>query len=316
MAAKIEMSQSMVYLPPMPKAAADILLNHNADTLKIFTTYVKTFAEQYVEGSETDLPLNQYAAGDKKDSKANGANKGAEKTSPGLDFLPSLPAPAARSAFVALSGHGDSFPTIADLCSSSRQGIFLESAIIPHLDLHPNESRQPLNSYVLDFYNHGDLKTLASINGIRREDVWFVLNDFSMVLGTICASLAVHLGLVPKGRDADDELLNVMGQGDDLENDKDEEEAAQAATLLPKVEEIRHQPGVSGQAPFVVRKKGGKVEESWNEAEDKLEEAEMVEEVLEERVGEDEEYERLMNVYRAITALRKAFDEKFKLIWA
>ena len=194
MAQKIEKSQSMVYLPPMPKKAADILLKHNADTLKIFTTYVKTYAEQYVEGSETQLPLTQYAAGDKKDSKANGAIKGAEKTSEGLDFLPSLPAPAARSVFAALSGHGDDFPTIADLCNSSRQGIFLESAIIPHLDLHPNESRQPLNSYIMDFYNHGDLKALASIVRALAEEMAAraVIAGFSLNWAGAAAQRLLH----------------------------------------------------------------------------------------------------------------------------
>ncbi len=310
MATKIEKSQSMVYLPPMPKGAADILLKHNAETLKIFTTYVKTFSEQYGGREDNQLPLSHYSGGvEKTKSSANGGAKVDEKTD--LDFLNPLPAPNARSAFVALSGHGDSFSTVSDLCSSSRQGVFLEEAIIPHLDVHSVEARQPLNAYVLDFFNHGDLKALEKANGIRREDVWFVLNDFSMVLGTICASLAVHLGLVPRGRDADDELLNVMGQGDDMENDKDEEEAAQDATILPKVEAVQ-----TVGTPHSQPKKRGKVEESWNDAEDKLEEAERVEEVLEERGTEDEEYERLMAVYRAISGVRKAFDEKFKVIWA
>lgn len=291
-------SQSMVYLPPMPKAAADILLKHNKNTLHTFSTYVKTFAEQYVDGEENELPLSKYRITG-QDSKESGR------------LLPSLAFPSARSAFVALSGHGDSFETIHDLASSSRQGIFLQEAIIPHLAVHPDESRQPLNSYILDFFNHGDLKTLSIANGIRREDVWFVLNDFSMVLGTVCASLAVHLGLVPKGREADDEVLNVVGQGDDIENDEDDKEAALRTELLPNVNDARSVP-----APQHATKRKVKVEESWDDAEDKLEEAEFIEEFVEDSRSAEEEYERLMTVYRALTGLRKAYDEKFKVIWA
>lgn len=314
MAESIRKSPSMVYLPPMPESASAILRKHNANTLSIFTTYVKTFAEQHVEGVENQLPLTQYAVG-KQDvngvATANGGLAGAKNSA--LDFLPSLPAPNARSAFVALSGHGDAFTTISDLCSSSRQGIFLESAIVPHLTLHPAESRQPLNAYLLDFFNHGDLAALKEANGIRREDVWFVLNDFSLVLGTVCAALAIYLGLVPKGRDADDELLNVMGTGDAVENDQDEREAAESS-LLPKVEEVRNVP-----AP-VPAKRGPKtkIAEDWGEAEEAMQEEERWVAGVEERErGTDEvEYAGLMGVYRAMRKLKAEFDAKFKEIWA
>ena len=121
MADAIRKSPSMVYLPPMPKAALSTLETHNANTLSIYTTYVKTFAEQHVKGAETTLPLTQFSA-----------NSPDANSTSDLSFLPSLPAPTARSPFVALSGHGDAFPTISDLCTSSRAGIFLESALIPH----------------------------------------------------------------------------------------------------------------------------------------------------------------------------------------
>lgn len=304
MAEKIRKSPSMVFLPPMPKQASDVLVKHNADTLSIFTTYVKTFADQYVKNAEDQLPLTQYAVG----------RQGSTTEAKALDFLPSLPAPQARSAFVALSGHGDAFPTIGDLCSSSRQGIFLESAIVPHLTLHPTESRQPLNAYLVDFFVHGNLQALEDANGIRREDVWFVLNDFSLVLGTICAALAIYLGQV-QGRDADEELLNVMGQGDAVENDKDEQEAAEAAAAevaLPKIDE---RPTAPTAAPVPRKGKRGVVDE-WGVAEDALQEEERQEWEIEERGTDVEEYDRLMTVYRAFRKLKAEFDGKFKEIWA
>lgn len=156
-AEKIKASPSIVYLPPMPEAATQILRNHNKDTLEIFTTYAKTFAEQHANSEEHRLPLTHTEVGAEEPSSAA--------------FLPSLPTPHARSAFVALSGLGDDFETIDDLCSSTRDGVFLESAVIPHLEIHPDETRTPLNAYLLDFYMHGAIEPLERANGIRKSDV-------------------------------------------------------------------------------------------------------------------------------------------------
>ena len=178
----IKRSPSVVYLKPMPEEATKILRKHNADTLDVFTTYVKTFAVQHIKEEERYLPLTNLPAGFMEpaiDGKANGyatANGSAHATQPAkedkiFDFLPSLPVPHARSTFVALSGLGDEFTTIDDLCSSTREGVFLESAVIPHLEIHPDENRVPLNAYILDFYMHGSLDPLEKANGIRKSDV-------------------------------------------------------------------------------------------------------------------------------------------------
>jgi ATP-dependent RNA helicase DDX60 len=56
-AKKIRRSPSKVFLPPMPEEAANVLRRHNAETLSIFTTYVKTFSEQQIHMEERVLPL-------------------------------------------------------------------------------------------------------------------------------------------------------------------------------------------------------------------------------------------------------------------
>lgn len=299
-AEKIHRSPSNVYLDPMPEDAANILRGHNKSTLEVFSTYVKTFAEQHINEDEHTLPFTQSPVG------PNEANRTNENTA--LDFLPSLPSPHARSPFVALSGLGDSFTTIEDLCSSTRQGVFLEAAVIPHLELHPDETRSPLNSYLLDFFKHGSLQPLEDANGIRRSDVWFVLNDFSMVLATIATSLALHLGL---GQDTDSELLDVMGAGDSVENENDEkmaEDSIPQAASGPPSEVQQAQP---------VRRK--KVVDDWDAGEDRLAaEEDYLEKEKESGAGatDDEEYEKLMTVYRAFRKLKTEFDEKFRAIWA
>lgn len=178
----IKRSPSIVYLPSLPEDAAGILRNHNRETLEIFTAYVKTFAAQHIKEEERYMPLTKTpigvapiipANGKPVNGHANGSAhvNGDSKEHSNLDFLPNLPAPHARSPFVALSGLGDEFTTIEDLCSSTREGVFLESAVIPHLELHPEETKAPLNAYLYDFYMHGSVAPLEVANGIRKSDV-------------------------------------------------------------------------------------------------------------------------------------------------
>lgn len=181
-AEKIKRSPSIVYLPPLPKEAAHMLRDHNKKTLDIFTSYVKSFAAQHIKEEERYLPLTKTRVGVVSAKQANGKpvsgnENGSGHTNKGgkgrqtVDFLPSLPAPHARSPFVALSGLGDEFTTIEDLCSSTREGVFLESAVVPHLELYPDETMTPLNSYLYDFYMHGSVVPLELANGLRKSDV-------------------------------------------------------------------------------------------------------------------------------------------------
>ncbi|PBP25521.1 DEAD/DEAH box helicase [Diplocarpon rosae] len=319
-AEKIKRSPSNVYLDPMPEKASQILRKHNKDTLDIFTTYVKTFSAQHVKEDERYLPLTHTPVGLAPplvngrpvhgNAAANGSAESGVKDEHSLaGYLPSLPTPHARSAFVALSGRGDEFKTIEDLCSSTREGIFLESAVIPHLELYPDETRTPLNAYLLDFYKHGSIEALADANGIRKSDVWFVLNDFSLVLATISTSLAQHLGL---HSDSDPEMLDVMGSGDVAENDAD---AEVAAALVP--ESTSNGKFDAPVPPTFVKKK--KVVEDWDAGEDAL----VAEEEYLQSEGangtgatDDEEYDKLMDVYKAFRKLQTDFNEKFFLIFA
>ena len=327
----IRRSPSIVYLPPMPEEATAILREHNANTLSIFTTYVKTFSEQHISSEERQLPLTSVFVGRTQDVtkegtllngaiKANGHLNGSiHSTSKNdlfiapLAFVPTLSAPRARSAFVALSGHGDNFTTINDLCTSARSGIFLESAVIPHLEIHPDESRTLLNAYLLDFFMHGSIQPLEVANGIRRSDVWFALNDFSLVLATIVTSLAGYLGLGTGN--VNEEILEVMGSGDAAENDGDEELAAETATSNPTSSVL---PDPSIPPSSMQRNKKKKVADDWDADEDEMVAKEkMAEETKTIKVvSDDEEYEAMMNVYRAFLKLKVEFDTKFRAIWA
>jgi ATP-dependent RNA helicase DDX60 len=324
LAEKIRRSSSMVYLPPLPEDATLVLRKHNTTTLSIFTTYVKTFAEQHVKGEERFLPLTGIAVGapeqaesihsnDKSEGKQNGSassTMATNLTATNLAFLPTLPAPRARSAFVALSGHGDDFKTITDLCTSARSGIFLESAVIPHVVLHPDESRTPLNAYLLDFFIHGAVRPLVEANGIRGSDVWFVLNDFSLVLATIVTSLANYLALGTG--DVNEEILETMGSGDTAENEGDEKLAVETESVISSTSA---QSSMSVTASRGAGNKKSKVAEDWDaDEEDEFEEEDQSRSTDVET--DDEEYKKLMNVYRAFKMLKAEFDIKFLKIWA
>jgi hypothetical protein len=197
-------SPSVVFLPPMPEQATEILRRHNKSTLDIFTAYVQTFVEENVKQADNALPLTAVKVGTDSSKPLQGVTQKAPLK--------------ARSAFVALSGHGDSFESIHELCTTSRSGVFLEEAVVPHVGLYPEDSELPLNAYLYDYFMHSNPNALISANKIKRGDVWFVLNDFSMVLATIVTSLSNFMNL---GTDSDLDFIDIRGGGDEADEEKE-----------------------------------------------------------------------------------------------
>jgi hypothetical protein len=190
----IKPSPSLVLLPELSTAARKILQKDTAEILQIYRNYVSTFVDQHVHEPEDRLPFSSVMAG------------GAPGEEP-----PSTPTAGAklRSSFVALSGHGDKFLSIHDLCATVRHGVFLEEHVIPYIDI--SSAGHTLNAYIYDFYKHGDVTSLSKANRIRSSDVWFKLNDFSMILATIVASMKNFMGMKS---DDDVDLDEVRGSGD------------------------------------------------------------------------------------------------------
>lgn len=131
----------------------------------VFSTYVKTFADQHLKDPEDTLPLSEMRIGSEEQFYIP-PNANCQHT-------------IIRSPFVALSGHSDEFESISDLCGTVRSGVFLEEAVVPYLPIHP-ETTVPLNAYLYDFYKHGDVNALERANKIRKSDVWFHLNGMSL----------------------------------------------------------------------------------------------------------------------------------------
>jgi hypothetical protein len=203
----IKLSASVVFLPPLPQDVANVLNKHNEDILSTYQLYVRTYVDQHCSWSDTTLPFTKVSI------EPNSGDKAA--------FLPmNLPPTKLRSPFVALSGHGDNFESIFDLCGSVRDGVFLERAVIPYLDMG-EELATPLNAYLFDFYQHGQVVALEVANRIRRGDIWFVLKDFSLILATLVASLE---NFFTAGDNLDLDLSTVGAVSDEIELEMDESE--------------------------------------------------------------------------------------------
>ena len=302
-------SPSIVFLPAMPEAASDILRRHNKSTLDIFTAYVQTFVDQHVKHPDNTLPLTALKAGSDTSKPLAGNSKKAPLK--------------ARSAFVALSGHDDKFESIHDLCTTSRSGVFLEEAVVPHVGLYPEDTELPLNAYLYDYFNHSNPSALITANRIRRGDIWFVLNDFSMVLATIVTSLSNFMNL---GTESDLDFIDVRGGGDEGEEEKEDKflpnDAASEITNLSGTT-LNSGPGgiIKQELPVLVKKKKAKVVDSWDDEADETESESDVEEDWDAE-GEEgdapawEEGAGLLNVLKAFRALKEDFDTKFRTMWA
>lgn len=313
----VKPSSSMVFLPPMPESASKILIEHNKQTLEVYRAYVETFVDQHIKDDDRTLPLTGLQAGAKSNAPTG---------------IRSLPPSRIRSSFVALSGAGDNFDSIHDLCQTVRDGVFLEEAVIPHMDVYPEEMEVPLNAYLLDFFKHGDVHTIEKANGIRRSEIWFLLNDFSLVLATIITSLMNFMKLTEA---TDLDMLEVMGNMDAHEEAEDDKVAAtetQSEASGPSVADSgvvltdRTASGRSG--PAAPTQKQSKNAESWEDLAESEDDSD-VEAAKEKAIGEEakalaEELaawdgdggEGLKDVLKAFQKLHAEFTVKFKAMWA
>jgi len=292
----LKLSSSMVFLPELPSDAKEILESHNASTRQIFTTYVRTFVKQHLADSEQSLPISGMTF------------EGDEETL----TIDSLPEPQVRSAFVALSGHGDDFESVSDLCNTVRSGVFLEKAVVPHLDIFPDAQGRQLNAYLYDYFRNEDVRALLEDNRIRRAEVWFLLNDFSLVLATICASLNNYLTSRPISELS---MMELRGGGEAAEVSKDDEQAAQAGETSDEPT-TKAAAAAAAKAAGVQKKKKKKAVDSW---EDDAEESSSSEEEEDDSndvapiVPGDGGLKIVLAMFRD---LQTDFNQKFRKMWA
>ncbi|KAI9723453.1 MAG: hypothetical protein M1828_004183 [Chrysothrix sp. TS-e1954] len=298
---RVKRSPSVVFLPKLPDQAARTLTRHNEETKAVFQAYVSTFVDQHIKQEEKTLPLT-------------GLRVGGEYPSDLSSRKPFRQSTRLRSPFVALSGWDDTFKNVKDLCHTVRQGVFLEEAVVPHFDVYPQDMDEPLNAYLYDFFRHGNVSALESANLIRKSDVWFLLNDFSMVLATIVTSMKNFLKLSPA---SDMDMLDINGAFDAHE----EEEEGKLADFETMSGTTAVDSEAGGNKKPIKTKSKSKVADTW-QLQDEHDEDEMTDE-------EDDNSENvstpsldresdgsLVIVLAAFQRLNNEFNTKFRAMWA
>jgi hypothetical protein len=167
---RLTKSASKVVLPPLDQKAQNVLADHEKRILEVFTSYASAFAAHNSArlGEDDELPMSKL--------KYVGSGEGVGGEFQRYLEQNSTPV-VVRSPFVANSGHGDVFHSISELAATSRSGINLNEHATPTMERfivsrEGHKSGFALNAYILDFYMHGQVSTLATANGVRRGDVW------------------------------------------------------------------------------------------------------------------------------------------------
>ncbi|RGP77383.1 dead deah box helicase [Fusarium longipes] len=299
----VEKSSSDIFLKRLPAAAEQLLIRHNRETLLTFKDYVYSYINSHLQDlPDRTLPLTRIPVGPEK-------GRGCRLTSD--------PPPVIRSPFAALSGFTDEFDSIKEMCSTVRDGVFLEESAIPYLPVWPHDTNVELNAYLYDFFKHGSLTVLVRDNLIKRSDVWFHLKDFSLVLKAIVTSLKGVLdsggGFYMEDLDDDDNLSDTS-EGD-----------AEAVSKVVEVQKPSEESNKIAQA-LAKNKVKSEVPDSWNDESDASESEESVpgsnhvgSSTAKESIAIQPEFGSgcgLMQVLRAFELLEAEFADKFYKIGA
>ncbi|KAH7149468.1 hypothetical protein B0J13DRAFT_663239 [Dactylonectria estremocensis] len=287
-------SASSVFLKPLPEAAETLLIQHNKQTLSIFKACVHSYIGQHLVGKPGRTMLFP-----KPVVGPLGVPRGAFLGYPGTTI---------RSPFVSLSGFGDEFDIVQDLCSTIRGDVFLEEPAIPCIQIWPHDTKTELKAFLYDFYNHGSMEVLVRANHIICGDVWFILKSFSLTLKAIVSSLKSYASL--------NESLDDDSKGGDDGERKDHDGPG---TMTPDT------PGYTAVVQATTEKKQKKntdIMDSWEDGSsgsesDAASDTSDTHKLLPRPLSaENRLREGLINVVNAFTMLQEDFDTKSKQVWA
>jgi hypothetical protein len=192
----VQKGPSCVVLAPLHPKARAVLLAHQKETLGIFGAYALAFSSQHADelGPDNRLPLSGVVGPSDTSTLPT--------TALFVHLSETTRKPKARSLFVATSGHDDTFGDVGELARTVRHGVHLNEHAIPTVE-HILDPKLPLNAYLYDFFIHGQVDALVNMNGLRRGDVWFVLQAFNLVLITLRGDLENLLMSMSKDSEAE-----------------------------------------------------------------------------------------------------------------
>ncbi|KAH7193064.1 uncharacterized protein B0J16DRAFT_300657 [Fusarium flagelliforme] len=287
-----DLSSSEIFLRPLPDVAEKLLVRHNQDTLSIFKDYVESYINQHLRDKpDRELPLTKVSFVPKDACKPS--FMGGNRT-------------IVRSPFAALSGFGDNFTSIKELCSDVRSGVFLEESAIPFIPIYPHDTHTEFNAYLYDFFKHGSLQVLVRDNRIKQGDVWFHLKDFLLTLKTIVTSLK---GVMSAEGDYDWDVLH-----------EDDNQMDESSVVLDEFE-IQNASEVVDKTPKLSAKGKPKIKvaDSWDDDESEESETESIGSTAANTSGNPSKADRkggLMFVLKAFKLLEEEFGEMFYKIGA
>lgn len=179
----IHSSTSVVFLEPFPPKIAQFVRNYNNRVLSVYTSYAMQYSAHAEKNGilppDTVLPLSQINFNIEIDNE-NGLHFQLKKTSRKV---------TTRSKFSALSGHDDEFVSAFDLSSNLRAKFNVDKDSIPLVeDPDPNK---PWNAYIVDFFKHGQMRTIEKVNGIKEGQSFQKLKDVMLILRAICSSMTL-----------------------------------------------------------------------------------------------------------------------------
>jgi hypothetical protein len=171
-------SPSKIFLDPLSKDIQAEINLHNAEVLRIFTDYCASYYDDHLGSAvkmSCSLPLS-------------GTEFVARRTE-NFDycFRAYMVDNRLRNPFSALAAT-HLFDSVYDLSSHVHPAIHLECSAVPFFDC-PSMNGRKVNSYLKDFYSHGQIRAIERDNGIKQGTSWTLLKDFSLILKTIFSAL-------------------------------------------------------------------------------------------------------------------------------
>ncbi|EGC34901.1 hypothetical protein DICPUDRAFT_152838 [Dictyostelium purpureum] len=170
-------SPSILVLPPLPTEALNIIKNHNQRLLNTFSTYVRIY-NQYI--GKNMLPLSR------KINKFNDQYKSSSKKSvenwnnnmkPFKNNLDNSNTVNSLSGLFYVNN-------IQKLVATFHSNTYFSPSVLPFCEINGKT-----NSYLMDFYKHGQVKTILEDNGIKESDIWTLLKEFCLTLKVIEVAL-------------------------------------------------------------------------------------------------------------------------------
>lgn len=154
-------------LPPLPEEVAEILRDIDVTQQQSVSNAIfgHCKAVKLSSSEEMILPLSHTIP-----VSAPLASSVASD-SPFFQSLKYFPAPKARSPLSAINGKGDNFESPAEIVDCARSVAIVETSMVTPAFTAPaaRELRNLQNSYILDFYTHGDIDRLKSSLENRME---------------------------------------------------------------------------------------------------------------------------------------------------